>query len=144
MNPFLPPSLGAAIGEIFPSRPLDWRGSGCVLVVDDEDPVRVVVARAITRLGFSSNSASSGRDAVALFEKDPAQYVLVILDVKMPVMDGLETMSRLRQLRPDVPVILMSGYNQLEVPNMVAVTGFLHKPFTLDALASEIRAVVEA
>src|ERR1700678_1509045 len=46
MIPFLPPSLGAAIGEKIPSSPLDWRGSGCVLVVDDEDPVRVVVARA--------------------------------------------------------------------------------------------------
>jgi two-component system, cell cycle sensor histidine kinase and response regulator CckA len=142
--PFLPQSLGAAIGEKIPSSPLDWRGSGCVLVVDDEDPVRVVVARAITRLGFSSNSASSGRDAIALFEADPAQYVLVILDVKMPVMDGIETMTRLRKVRPDIPVILMSGYNKLEVPNTLAATGFLHKPFTLDALASEIRAVVEA
>ena len=123
----------------------EWRGSGCVLVVDDEDPVRIVVSRAVTRLGFTSNSASSGRDALSLFETDPSLYALAIVDVKMAGMGGLEVMEKLRVRRPDLPIILMSGYNKCDVPSEpgpFAKTGFLHKPFRLEALTLEIRAVL--
>ena len=116
MSTFLPPSLGASVQDQSQTRAIDWRGSGCVLVVDDEDPVRTVVARAVTRLGFTSNSAANGPSALALFTADPALYVLAIVDIKIPGMDGLEIMSRLRLVRPDLPVILMSGYNKCDVP----------------------------
>jgi two-component system, cell cycle sensor histidine kinase and response regulator CckA len=144
MNGFLPPSLASA-GLESAQQALDWRGTGCVLVVDDEDPVRIVVAKAVTRLGFTSASASNGREALAQFEADPALFTLAILDVKMAGMGGLEVMDRLRVRRPDLPVILMSGYNRCDVPREpgpFAKTGFLHKPFRLEALAAEIRAVV--
>ena len=114
-------------------------------MVDDEDPVRIVVSKAVTRLGFTSNSASSGREALALFEADPALYSLAIVDVKMAGMGGIEVMEKLRVRRPDLPIILMSGYNKCEVPSEpgpFAKTGFLHKPFRLEALTSEIRAVL--
>ena len=145
MNAFLPPSLGASVQEDASSRTLDWRGTGCVLVVDDEDPVRIVVSRAVTRLGFTSNQASNGKDALALFETDPSLYSLAIIDVKMAGMGGLEVMELLRVRRPDLPVILMSGYNKCNVPKEpgpFSKTGFLHKPFRLEALALEIRAVL--
>jgi two-component system cell cycle sensor histidine kinase/response regulator CckA len=147
MTSFLPPSLGRAVHESPKGPAMDWRGSGRVLVVDDEDPVRTVIERAVTRFGFTSNSAANGPAAIALFEPDPMIYTLVMLDIKLPGMDGLEVMRRLRLARPDVPVILMSGYNKLDVshsPSEGAVTGFLHKPFTLDSLAKELRAVLEA
>jgi CheY-like chemotaxis protein len=146
MSPFLPPSLGSAVQDNALPNPLDWRCSGRILVVDDEDPVRTVVARAVNRIGFVSDMAADGPSALALFEADPTLFTLVIVDIKIPGMDGLEIMARLRQIRPDVPVILMSGYNKREVPGTqspFAVTGYLHKPFTLAALASELRAVLE-
>jgi len=147
MNAFLPPSLGKATHEAPQARPQAWSGSGCILVVDDEDPVRTVIERAVARYGFTSNSAPDGPTAIALFDQDPQRYTLALLDVKLPGMDGLEVMRRLRLTRPDVPVILMSGYNKLNVsssPSPSAVTGFLNKPFTLDSLAAELRAVLQA
>jgi CheY-like chemotaxis protein len=145
MSPFLPPSLGSAVQDKASPRALDWRGSGCVLVVDDQDPVRNVVAHSVAHLGFTTSCASNGREALSLFGADPGLYALAILDIKIPVMDGVEIMNRMRLARPDIPVILMSGYNNREVPGTparLAKTGFLHKPFTLEALASELRAVI--
>jgi CheY-like chemotaxis protein len=145
MNEFLNSAPPFAAVDVAP-RPIDWRGSGRVLVVDDDDPVRFVVTGAVTRLGFTTQSASDGPTALSLFESDPSGYSLVILDVRLPSMNGIEVMRRLRVIRPDIPVIMMSGYSKQEAmersPSEMA-NGFLHKPFKLDALAREVRAVLE-
>jgi two-component system, cell cycle sensor histidine kinase and response regulator CckA len=129
-----------------PSHSSEWRGKGRVLVVDDEDAVRIVITSAVTRLGFTVDSASDGPTAIALFELDPASYAVVLLDVRLPNMDGVEVMRRMRRVRADAPVILMSGYNKLgaldeqggEIP-----AAFLHKPFTLGTLTTAVRAVLK-
>jgi len=120
-----------------------WRGSGCVLVIDDDDSIRSVVARLVTRLGFTASQASDGQKAIAQFEEGPERYALVLLDFKLPVMDGSEVLSRLRRVKPDVRVILMSGLSRheaLEEFTGQGLAGFLQKPFTLDSLVSELRA----
>ncbi len=106
----------------------------------------MVIASAVTRLGFTADSASDGRTALALFELDPSSYALVLLDVRLPNMDGVEVMRRLRLLRADIPVILMSGYNKLGVVNEQPErppAGFLNKPFTLGSLTAEVRTVLK-
>lgn len=130
-----------------PARHSEYRGKGRALVVDDEDAVRIVVTSAVTRLGFTVDSASDGPTAIALFQLDPASYAIVLLDVRLPRMSGPQTMRRLRDMRPDIPVILMSGYSAEEIEENCqgqGPSGFLNKPFTLDSLTTKIMAVLPA
>jgi len=125
---------------------LEWRGKGCILVVDDEDAVRTVVTHAVRRFGFTVKSASSGPQAISLFESDPGLYSLVLLDLRLPGMGGDEIVRHLRLVRPNIPVILMSGYGTQEALDRVTrqgISGLLSKPFTLEALALKMRAVLD-
>lgn len=128
-----------------PSPWLGWSGSGCILVIDDDDPIRTVLARSVTKLGFTASQASDGQQAIAQFESDPGRFKLVLLDFKLPGMDGSEILSRLRQIKPDVRVILMSGLSRQEALEQLpgqGIAGFLQKPFALGALFSELRAAL--
>jgi CheY-like chemotaxis protein len=141
------PATGtAAVQDLPQSAPREWRPSGCILVVDDEDLVRAVVARAVTRLGFTADTASNGKQAMGLFEAEPSRYVAAMLDIKMPGMDGMEIMGRLRELRPGLPVVMMSGYSQHGVlsPQANPPTAFLQKPFTVGSLTAGLRSVYDS
>jgi two-component system cell cycle sensor histidine kinase/response regulator CckA len=121
--------------------------SGCLLVIEDDDAIRAVVTRTVTRLGFTASEASDGARAIAQFASDPGRYTLVLLDFMLPGMDGNQILARLRHIRPDVRVILMSGLSRQEATSQFdgqSLAGFLQKPFTLEALATELRAVIEA
>jgi CheY-like chemotaxis protein len=124
-----------------------WKDTGLVLIVDDLEGVRMVVARSVERFGFDTCEASNGAEAIALFESNPAGFRVAIIDLKMPVMDGMELARRLRSLRPDFPILLMSGFNHnqaLVEINPAVPTGFLHKPFTLSDLRRELRSTLGA
>ena len=130
-----------------PAVTAGWRGAGHVLVVDDEDAVRSLVAHSVERLGFSVTVATDGPQGISAFESDPALFRLAILDLKMPGIDGIEVLRTIRAIRPDIPVILMSGYYRNEPAaqaKSAAPTGFLHKPFTLAALNSKICSILGA
>lgn len=122
-------------------EPLKLPASARVLVVDDDDAVGLVLSRTLTRLGYASDHAADGAKALILFETDPAQYALVLLDFKLPGMDSSTVYRRLRVRRPDLPVILMSGYSREEALANSAgmeLAGFLHKPFTRETLAAAL------
>jgi DNA-binding response OmpR family regulator len=116
-------------------------------VIDDDAAIRSVVARTLTRIGFTSKPVSDGPEAIALFESDPGIYALVLLDFMLPSMNGAEILSRLQRLRPDVRVILMSGLGRHEALSQFGgkgLAGFLQKPFPLDVMVAELRAALEA
>ena len=119
-----------------------WHGEGTVLVVDDEETMRSTVARMMRLFGLKVVLAEDGREAVKIFHADPERFAFVLLDLTMPHMDGEQTFTELRRLRPDVRVVLMSGFNAQEA--MLRFTGkglanFLQKPFAV----GELRAVVQ-
>lgn len=122
-----------------PAPPL----SGTILVVDDEPGVRRVVRRVLERAGCVVQEAQDGGAAVALFALDPTvQIDLVLLDLTMPGMDGSHTLAQLRKLRPDIPVVLTSGYSESEtMAEFVGrgTAGFLKKPFTTGELEDIVR-----
>ncbi len=123
-----------------------WRGSGTVLVIDDEPSVREVARSFLERVGFTVDLAGDGAAGVALFQQDPARYTAVLLDLTMPQMDGEEAFRQLRLLRPEVRVVLMSGFNRVDAINRFVgkgLAGFVQKPFEVDTLAQEIRRVIE-
>jgi two-component system cell cycle sensor histidine kinase/response regulator CckA len=122
-----------------------FRGSGLVLVVDDDAGVRLVLKHLLEFFGFDVVDAADGRLGVEAYRARMAEVKLVILDMTMPELSGEETFRELRNLRADVPVILSSGYNEVEATRRFCAKGlaaFLPKPFTPDDLARCIRAAV--
>ena len=121
------------------------RGSGTVLVVDDEKTVRDFARAALERFGYRVLTAANGREAVALFERDPGAVDAVLLDLRMPVLGGEDAIDIMRAARPDVKVILMSGYGEVEAARLFngkGVVAFLQKPFTASLLAEQVKAVL--
>jgi len=121
---------------------LERRGPGRVLVIEDDMAIRIVFSRALARLGFTATLAGDGAEALSQFRADPSQYVLALLDFKLPGMSPEDILRGIRSERPGLPVILMSGYDRDEAMNRssgMAITSFLHKPFTVDSLATELR-----
>jgi CheY-like chemotaxis protein len=122
-----------------------WRGSGTVLVVDDEPMVRDVAQAILQRLGLDVVLAGTGDEAVQRYAADPESIDLVLLDLTMPGLTGAEIFRRLRQIRPDAAVVLMSGYSEEEASSRFAgkgLVGFIEKPFSTQGLANAIQGVL--
>jgi len=122
-----------------------WRGTGTVLLVDDEEPVRNVAGRMLKHFGFAVLGAGDGREAVELYRAHAAEIVCVLLDLAMPRMDGEETFRELRRIRPDVRVVLASGYSDQEILGRfrtAGLAGFIEKPFQLETLGTKLHEVL--
>ena len=120
-----------------PASARHWRGSGSVLIVDDEETVRATAAQMIAYFGFDVRQAESGQQALDLMRQQPAGFDLVLLDLTMPGMDGYATFTALRQLRPDQRIVIFSGYSAHDARARFAgqnLNGFLQKPFSADSL----------
>jgi PAS domain S-box-containing protein len=129
------------------ARVQDLYGQGTVLVVDDEETVRTVAKAALEKFGYRVLLARNGIDAVEIFTQVPDQVTVVLLDLTMPLMSGEETLRRLRAIRPDVPVLLSSGYNQIEVIRRFTgqvFAGFIGKPYSAATLVGKIKSVCAA
>jgi len=108
------------------------RGQGLVLIVDDELSVRSFIRRVLETVGFQVREAVDGREGLDLCRRYHEELVVVLLDLTMPHMDGLEVLGELRRDHPAVPVLVMSGYSEQEVAKRFAglgVNGFIQKPF---------------
>ncbi|MBV8732370.1 MAG: response regulator, partial [Acidobacteriia bacterium] len=118
--------------------------SETVLVVDDEDIVRRSAKAMLERHGFTVVLAENGKEAVELYRVLADKIDLVLLDMTMPVMGGEETFRQLKTIRPDVRVILSSGYNEVEAVRRFAgkgLAGFLQKPYSAMTLVEKVRSV---
>lgn len=122
-----------------------WRGQGVVLVADDDNTVRTVVARMLRQLGFETIEAGDGDEAIEVVKRAP-HLVAVCLDLVMPRMPGLETVAELRRLNPGVPVVLMSGYAERDRFDLGEAVDFpfLAKPFDLAALRATMRVAMSS
>jgi two-component system cell cycle sensor histidine kinase/response regulator CckA len=139
------PTGGTAIRVMLPAAaeavkvaaaPRDVAGNAMlgarVLVIDDEVPVLRVASEMLMRAGFQVTSATSGEEAIKLVEEATAEFEGVLLDMTMPRMNGAETFKRLRALKRDLPVVLMSGYASEEATSRFGIeglAGFVQKPF---------------
>jgi two-component system cell cycle sensor histidine kinase/response regulator CckA len=115
-------------------------GTGTILLVEDEDMVRSVAERALSRQGYKVLTANDGEEALEVLARGE-QIDLMISDVVMPNMDG-PTMVRLaREARPDIPVLFMSGYAEEQLRNSIDIdnVAFLPKPFSVTQLAEAAR-----
>ncbi|MBP2229329.1 two-component system cell cycle sensor histidine kinase/response regulator CckA [Azospirillum agricola] len=125
-------------------RGSDLTGSGVILLVEDEDAVRVFSARALRNKGYQVLEAKNGEAALQQIESDGARIDLLITDVVMPQMDGPTLARHVRRLRPEMRVIFISGYAEDRLGDVdgVDVAHFLPKPFSLKQLASKVKEVI--
>jgi CheY-like chemotaxis protein len=125
----------------------DLRGAGTILVADDEESVRALVSSVLEDAGYTVALAADGAEAVELLRRRASAINLILLDLTMPILGGAEAARELRRLAPDVPIIAMSGYGDIEVMQRfgnAGVSDFLPKPFTPDQLAAKVRDVMES
>jgi PAS domain S-box-containing protein len=140
-----PAVAGSAAPEARTETGADLCGSGLVLLIDDEEPVRTTAEAALRRYGYHAAVARDGVEGVEVFRRSPGEFVAVLLDLTMPVLGGQGTLRLIRQVRPDVPVIGSSGYNETEASRQFPageLAGFLQKPYTSAALARKLREVL--
>ncbi len=120
-------------------------GSGeLILIVDDEEPLAVLIRKMLSKLGYEVTHANSGADAIHLIESG-LQPALVISDVIMPIMNGKELVDNIKQIIPDQKVLFMSGFtDNIIVPFGVMDSGipFIQKPFTSSEIAQKIRTLL--
>ena len=116
--------------------------SARVLVADDEPSVAEAATLALERAGFRVEGARDGREAVECFRRSHDDLDAVLLDVTMPKLGGLEALAEIRAIDPDVPVILMSGYEAESAEGAVGSHGFIRKPFALGDLVERIQRAV--
>lgn len=129
-----------------PDRQADLRGSGVVLVVDDEEVVRRTARVMLERYGYTVLMAENGQEALDKYRRNAGRIRLVILDLTMPVMGGEEAFRRLHELDPGVRVLLSSGYNEVEIIRRFTGTGaagFIQKPYTAAKLAAKLKALLD-
>jgi two-component system KDP operon response regulator KdpE len=115
-----------------------------VLVVDDEPNVRSALTRSLTLLGYRADAASSGHQALGLLQRTP--YDLMVLDLRMPGMGGVEVMQRARQVRSDLLIIVLTGHATLESA-IAAIkshaTDYLEKPTSVHDVAAAVAAALQ-
>ncbi|HUF36559.1 MAG TPA: response regulator [Gemmatimonadales bacterium] len=138
----LPPAEGE-VAETTPIRSRHLpRGLETVLVVEDEGVVRSLVRRVLENQGYVVYQAPNGRAALDFLASRPGVVHLVLTDIVMPLMNGLELAGEIRQRFPSLPVLFMSGYSGTEMAQRgLALTDvpFLQKPLTIEALATAVR-----
>jgi signal transduction histidine kinase len=123
------------------AQPLAIEGGGTILLVEDEEMVRDMAKRMLTRMGFAVLEAKDGVEAVEVFRQRQNEISCVLCDLTMPRMNGWETLTALRKLAPNIPVILASGYDEAHAmagdhPELPQV--FLGKPYMLKGLSEAI------
>lgn len=111
-----------------------------VLLVEDEDTVRNVVARLLMKLGYDVSSAEDAEKAIAMFD-DGADFDLVVTDIVMPGLSGIEMSEVLKARFPTLRFLFISGYasRELGIAPSAPPEPFLPKPFTMQELADEVR-----
>jgi PAS domain S-box-containing protein len=115
----------------------NWRGTGTILLVDDEESLLALGARMLEHLGFGVLTAADGLQAVELYRQRGKEIDMVLMDMTMPHMNGAEAFGELRRLNPDVQVVLASGYSKEDVGSRFAgkkPAGIIQKPYTISKL----------
>lgn len=113
-----------------------------ILVVDDEFIIASLVARMLRKMGYAVDVSTEPESALATVRDNPAKYDLVIMDMQMPHMDGVELFAAIRELNPQIRGVLSSGYYEADLDDSIQRSGFiafLHKPYEIDILRKTVR-----
>jgi PAS domain S-box-containing protein len=127
--------------------PMVRGGDETILVAEDEASLRYLAATVLERLGYTVLLAKDGQEALELFVSDPARIDLVILDMVMPRFGGRDALDRMRSIRPDLPALFVTGYDDKgprpAAPSYTHSAHILHKPYRVDALGWRVREILD-
>ncbi|WP_456405476.1 hybrid sensor histidine kinase/response regulator [Caldithrix abyssi] len=119
-------------------------GHGHILVVDDEEMVRNFCKMALERYGYTAETASNGQEALDCFTKNQNNFDLIILDMIMPVMDGMKTYQKIREINKEIKILISSGYSdsgKLEQLKKDPAVSIIFKPYKVDELVAKVQAL---
>lgn len=125
---------------------IDMRGSGMILVVDDEPLLRKTAQMVLEGLGYSVLLAENGREALAIFRRKAGNISAVLLDMTMPVMGGEEAFHLIREIRADIPIVFTSGYAECVAREQFGadiLADFIQKPYTGAKLGEKFNAILQ-
>jgi CheY-like chemotaxis protein len=141
------PIIDEALGHASPGKaPAAAGGRERILFVDDEPAIEELAERLLGGLGYEVVTCPNARDALNLFRSDPARFDLVITDMTMPGMTGDRMAMEMLCIRPELPVILCTGYNELinmDRAKEIGLRALLMKPFLQTEAAAVIREVLD-
>ena len=130
-----------------PKEPMMVSSAHTILLVDDEDMVRSTGKRLLEKLGYSVLLAANGQQALDMYLERKAEVSLVILDLVMPLMDGVETFYKLRHMDPGVKILVSSGYSEQDKDyGLLAAeaSGFVQKPFDLQGISEMVASALKS
>jgi PAS domain S-box-containing protein len=142
---YLPKAVTGVTEKAGPPKPIPG-GNERILFVDDEEIIVHSVRNMLVRLGYKVATVTNSEDALKLFSEKPLEFDLVMTDQTMPAMTGEDLGKELMRIRPDIPVILCTGYSDLissEKATAMGFRGFIMKPFTLRESAELVRRVLD-
>lgn len=137
------PSSSAVPLDVVPEEKQIIPGKGTILVVEDEPTLRRVSSKLLQKLGYQVLEASSGEQALEIFAECDGKIDLVLLDMIMPGLTGMQTLERLRALNPQVRVILCSGMGEAKEENLPTGVMFVPKPVPLEILSQKVAQALE-
>ena len=122
----------------------EWSGGGKILLVEDEDMVRAVAERALTRAGYQVTTARDGEEGLAAIANGSTQFDLIVSDVVMPAMDGPAMARAIRRVKPKIPILFMSGYAEEQLRNEIDIDNmhFIPKPFSVQQINGKVSEVL--
>ncbi len=139
------PSLDTISEEVPESELIPKKGNASVLFVDDEESLAEMYQESLAYYGYNVEAVMSGYSALELFQKDPNRFDIVITDLTMPRMTGIQLAQEILAIRPDIPVILCSGFSDQATKERAKVLGIrkmLMKPVIPDEMASLIEKII--
>lgn len=125
-------------------RASEWTGGANILLVEDEDMVRAVAERALTRAGYSVTAARDGEEGLGFVANGSIAFDLVLSDVVMPAMDGPAMARAIRNVKPEIPILFMSGYAEEQLRNQIDIANmhFIPKPFSVQQINAKVAEVL--
>lgn len=127
-----------------PSAP--WKGSGTILLVEDEDQVRFIAKALLKNFGFTVLEAVNGKEALELYQRKSIDITLVMTDMGMPIMDGYELFYELKKINHELPIIVSSGYGDAEISSRIGldnIAGIISKPYDPEQLREVLKRALD-
>ncbi len=122
-------------------------GIETILLVDDEESLRELGSRLLNEYGYRVMTASNGKEALEIYQREGERISLIILDLIMPEMDGMKCLDKILQVNPKAKVIIASGYSESgsgRVAMARGAKGFVHKPYNIRQLLNAIREILDS